>query len=104
MLRPPILTSLFLLASAACADDLKYGNFSLAPERLLQLHLGGRPLVVKDSLDYTAGFQAAEQPTLVRQHDKQVLNVVHSQANPVSYRKEVALGSEGVELTVTPLP
>ena len=100
MLRPPILGSLLLLASAAGADDLKHGNFSLSAERLLQLRLGGRPLVVKDSLDYTAGFQKAEQPVIVRQRDKQVLNVVHSQADPVSYRKEAALGSEGVELTV----
>jgi len=91
---------LLLIASVAPAEDLKCGNFSLGRDKLLRLQWQGLPLVVKDSLDYTAGFERAEQATVTRQHGKQVLNVTRSRGDPISYRKEVALGTEGVELTV----
>ncbi len=91
---------LFGVASTARAEELKCGNFNLAGDKLLRLQWQGMPLIVKDALDYGAGFEQAEQATVSQKNGKQVLNVTQSRAEPVSYRKEVALGPDGVELTV----
>jgi hypothetical protein len=100
MLRQSLLGCLLLIGAAAQAQSLESNGYRLDRARLLRLDLRGQSLIAKDSLDYTAGMDQAEEPTVSQVHGKQVLNVTQSQGKPVTFRKEVALGAEGAELTV----
>ena len=100
MLRQSFLGCLLLIGAAAQAQSLQSNGFRLDRARLLHLDLHKQPLIVKDSLDYTAGMDQAEKPTVSQFQGKQVLNVTQSKGNPVTFRKEVALGPDGAELTV----
>ncbi len=101
-MRRTVVVGLLLLVGSGIgrADDLSCGRFALAQEKVLHLRYGALPLVVGDRLDYSSGFEQAEEMIATRQDGKQILNVVRSQGDPASFRKEVAIGPEGVELTV----
>mgnify|MGYP000965377778 CR=1 FL=1 len=100
MLRLLPLAWLIVVVPAVQAEDLVGGPFRLARDKRLRVQHQDRTLIARDTLEYTPGFEQAGQIRVDQRDGAQVLNVVQSQGDPVTYRKEVAVSDKGLELTV----
>lgn len=92
--RSSILTALLLLASQACSETLKLGDFEVPMQPVLQLSYNGTALIHHDAWDI-AGLEGGR---IVKSPDGKGFTY-SQQSSADTFRREVYLTEDGLEIT-----
>ncbi len=89
------------------SQSLEEGSFVIKRDKVLNVTYEGRPLIVRDRINYMEvfgyeSFHKADKLIFTQKEDRAAINVIKEKSNALQYRKEVALDKDGmIELNVT---